>query len=93
EIAVQAGKLYDKFVAFTQDIEKIGERLAQTQQAYDAAHNKLRSGRGNVITHVEKLKKLGARASKQLPGVSDEADDGDEDAALSPPETQERGDA
>ncbi|MDY6983826.1 MAG: DNA recombination protein RmuC, partial [Pseudomonadota bacterium] len=80
EIAVQAGKLYDKFVAFTQDIEKIGERLAQTQQAYDAAHNKLRSGRGNVITHVEKLKKLGARASKQLPGVSDEADDGDEDA-------------
>lgn len=88
EIATQAGKLYDKFVAFTQDLERIGEKLTQTQQAYDAAHNKLASGRGNVIGHVEKLKKLGARASKQL-AVAEDADD---DAALAPPD-QESDDA
>lgn len=86
EIAVQAGKLYDKFVAFTQDLERIGERLVQTQQAYDAAHNKLRTGRGNVITHVEKLKKLGARASKQLANA---ADDGDDEVALAPPDSSD----
>jgi DNA recombination protein RmuC len=82
EIAKQAGLLYDKFVAFAQDIDKIGERLHQTQDAWDAAHNKLRSGRGNLFSKVEKLKILGARTSKslpeQLPDHPDEAG-GDDD--------------
>ncbi len=84
EIATQAGKLYDKFFAFTQDLDKIGERLTQTQQAFDAAHNKLASGRGNVIGQVEKLKKLGARASKQLSAQS--LEDLDDDALPAPGE-------
>ncbi len=89
EIATQAGKLYDKFFAFTQDLDKIGERLTQTQQAFDAAHNKLASGRGNVIGQVEKLKKLGARASKQL---SAQAEAGDDDIALPSPDTSSEDD-
>jgi DNA recombination protein RmuC len=87
EIATQAGKLYDKFVAFTQDLEKLGERLNQTRQAYDAAHNKLSSGRGNVLGHVEKLKKLGARASKQLAAQGTDAND--EDKVLPAPGEEE----
>lgn len=66
KIASEAGKLYDKFVAFGQDLERIGERLTLTQKAYDDAHNKLVSGRGNLVNRVETLKKLGAKASKQL---------------------------
>jgi len=66
KIASEAGRLYDKFVAFGQDLEKIGERLNLTQKAYDEAHNKLVSGRGNLVNRVEALKKLGAKASKQL---------------------------
>jgi DNA recombination protein RmuC len=66
KIASEAGRLYDKFVAFGQDLEKIGERLNLTQKAYDDAHNKLVSGRGNLVNRVETLKKLGAKASKQL---------------------------
>lgn len=77
EIAKRAGLLYDKFVTFALDVEKIGERLNQTQQAYDQAHNKLISGRGNLATQVEKLKTLGARASKKLPEqwLDDNADE------------------
>jgi len=67
DIAKLAGSLYDKFVAFTQDLEEVGKRIDQSQHAYELAHNKLMSGRGNLITGVEKLKTLGARASKQLP--------------------------
>ena len=67
EIAKRAGLLYDKFVAFTQDLEEVGKRIDQSQHAYELAHNKLMSGRGNLVTGVEKLKTLGARASKQLP--------------------------
>ncbi len=65
-IADEAGKLYDKFVAFVKDVEEIGQRLEQAQTAFGNAHNKLSSGRGALVGRVEKLKKMGAKASKQL---------------------------
>ena len=66
EIAERAGQLYDKFVAFIQDLDEVGNRLKQLDKAYDAARNKLCDGRGNLINRVENLKLLGARASKSL---------------------------
>ena len=65
EIASSAGKLYDKFVAFAADLEEIGSRIDATQKSYDKAHNKLTSGRGNLVSRIENLKKLGARATKK----------------------------
>ncbi|UTW09850.1 DNA recombination protein RmuC [Pseudomonas benzenivorans] len=67
EIAERAGALYDKFVAFIQDLDEMGGRLQQLDKAYGAARNKLCDGRGNIISRVENLKLLGARASKSLP--------------------------
>jgi DNA recombination protein RmuC len=67
DIAQRAGVLYDKFVAFIEDLEDVGKRIDQAHIAYDSAHRKLSSGRGNILGNIEKLKKLGARASKQLP--------------------------
>jgi DNA recombination protein RmuC len=82
DIAKRAGSLYDKFVAFTTDLEDIGRRIDQTQAAYDQAHKKLRSGRGNLVSNVEKLRKLGARTSKALPeSLVDESVDQDVDDA------------
>lgn len=66
-IAEEAGKLYDKFVGFTEDLERIDQALQQARSAYRSAHNKLTSGRGNLIGRAEKLQQLGARASKTLP--------------------------
>ncbi len=66
-IAEEAGKLYDKLVGFTEDLDRIEQTLEQAQAAYRAAHNKLASGRGNLIGRAEKLKHLGARARKTLP--------------------------
>ncbi|WP_420220378.1 DNA recombination protein RmuC [Metapseudomonas resinovorans] len=67
EIAERAGALYDKFVAFVQDLDEMGSRLQQLDKAYANARNKLVEGRGNLIGRVENLKLLGARASKSLP--------------------------
>ncbi len=67
EIAKQAGNLYDKFHGLLADIEQIGKRIENAQQSYDAAMNKLSTGKGNLISRVEKLKTLGAKAKKQLP--------------------------
>jgi DNA recombination protein RmuC len=41
---------------------------------------KLYSGRGNLVSSVEKIKKLGAKATKSLPqSLLDRVDDSDED--------------
>ncbi|WP_113660867.1 DNA recombination protein RmuC [Pedobacter nanyangensis] len=61
EIAEEAGALYDKFVGFLNDMEKIGKHIEQTQKAHDDAFKKLQYGSGNLIGKVEKIKKLGAK--------------------------------
>jgi DNA recombination protein RmuC len=67
QIAKQAGRLYDKFVAFVADLKDIGSKLYLAQESYDSARNKLISGRGNIVSRIEALKLLGARAKKKLP--------------------------
>lgn len=67
EIANQSGALYDKFVGFLEDLRDIGVKLRQTQDCYDAAHNKLASGKGNLISRAERVRQLGAKTSKRLP--------------------------
>jgi len=67
EIARQAGALYDKFQGFLEDLIKIGKRIDESKMEYSGAMNKLFEGKGNLITSVEKLKKMGAKAKKSLP--------------------------
>ncbi|MBK1442082.1 DNA recombination protein RmuC [Parapedobacter sp. ISTM3] len=66
EIAKEAGALYDKFVGFLQDMNRVGEQLNRAVRSHEEATKKLGTGPGNVIRKVENLKKLGARASKQI---------------------------
>ena len=66
EIARLSGEMYDKFVGFMGDMEGIGKNIKQSQESYDKAVNKLSSGRGNLSTTAEKIKKLGAKTGKQL---------------------------
>lgn len=65
EIATQAGALYDSFTNLMDELIKIGKQLGTVQGSYESAMKKL-TGRGNLITRVEKLKKLGAKASKSI---------------------------
>jgi DNA recombination protein RmuC len=67
EIAKQGGALYDKFVGFIADMETIGKNLLTTQKTYDSAVNKLHTGAGNLVRRAENIKKLGAKATKELP--------------------------
>ena len=67
EIARQAGALYDKFEGFVNDLVKIGKKMDEAKTEYQGAMNKLFDGKGNLISSVEKLKKMGAKAKKSLP--------------------------
>lgn len=67
EIARQAGALYDKFNGFVEDLILVGKRMDEGKKAYEESMKKLYTGNGNLITSVEKLKKMGAKAKKSLP--------------------------
>ncbi len=66
-IAKQAGNLYDKFIGFVEAFEEVGGRLNQTVDAWQLARKRLTSGKGNLISRAEALKKLGVPNSKDLP--------------------------
>lgn len=67
EIARQAGALYDKFHGLLSDLISVGKKMDDAKAGYSDAMNKLIDGKGNLITSVEKLKKMGAKAKKALP--------------------------
>ena len=67
EIARQAGALYDKFVNFYNDLIDVGKKLDLAKNSYEEAMKKIHDGRGNLIVGVEKMKQLGAKASKSIP--------------------------
>lgn len=67
EIAEKAGMMYDKFVGFISNLEEVGKKIDAAQESYKVAFNQLSTGRGNLVGRAEELKKMGAKAQKQIP--------------------------
>ena len=67
EIARQGGALYDKFKSFMDDMLDVGTKMGAARKSYEEAMQKLSSGNGNIVKRIEDLKKLGAKATKDLP--------------------------
>lgn len=89
DIAKRGAELYDKFVGFVEDLEKVGKGLKDAQGAYDRAYGKFATGRGNVIRQAEMLRTLGLKTTKRLDANLLDAADTDEDTgALPAPEDQ-----
>ncbi|HSF89928.1 MAG TPA: DNA recombination protein RmuC [Saprospiraceae bacterium] len=88
EIAREGANLYDKFVGFVSTIEDIGRHLSRSQDAYLQAVSQLKDGRGNLISRVQKLRKLGVKSTKQLPTSMLTADLEEEEETLLPPEAE-----
>ena len=66
KIAEEGGRLYDKFVLFLDDFEKIGKTFQDGRRHYDKAMERLQTGRGNVFKKMEELKALGAATGKHI---------------------------
>jgi DNA recombination protein RmuC len=67
EIADEGGKLYDKFVGFAENLIAVGKQMDTAKVSYEKAMGQMSLGKGNLVSRAEKLKKLGAKASKSLP--------------------------
>lgn len=82
EIARQAGALHDQFVLFAESLEDVGDRINKAKDAYDTAHKRLVSGKGNLVRRIEQLETLGAKARKKIPASLKEASDETGESAL-----------
>ncbi|MBW8361603.1 MAG: DNA recombination protein RmuC [Kaistella sp.] len=67
EIADRGAKLYDKFVNFVDNLEKVGKNIDQAKNVYNDAFKQLSTGNDNLITQTQKLKTLGIKNKKELP--------------------------
>jgi DNA recombination protein RmuC len=79
EIARQSGEMYDKFAGLVDELIIVGNRLKTTKDSYDETMKKLHTGKGNLLSRVEKIRQLGLKTTKSLPQpLLDRADDMDE---------------
>lgn len=78
EIARQSGAMYDKLAGFVGNMEKLGKQLDSTRDVFGDAMRQLSSGRGNLLSSAERLRKMGIKHGKQLPAhlLTDEAEEG-----------------
>lgn len=67
EIADRGAKLYDKFVSFVENLEKVGRNLDQAKNVFNDAYKQLHTGNDNLVIQTQKLKSLGIKNKKDLP--------------------------
>lgn len=67
EIAERGAKLYDKFVGFVDNLEKVGKNLDQAKNVFNDAYKQLHTGNDNLVSQTQKLKSLGIKNKKDLP--------------------------
>lgn len=68
EIARLSGALYEKLYGLVGDILQIGKGLETVYGSYSAVLKKLSTGQGNALNTAEKIKGLGAKTTKSIPG-------------------------
>jgi DNA recombination protein RmuC len=84
DIAKRGAELYDRLVAFVEDLKTVGERLASAQAAYESAAKRLSQGKGNVIRQAEMLLEMGVKPSKRIPAAFVDMSTGDIEAPALP---------
>lgn len=67
KIAREGGKLYDRIAAFLEEFEKLERPIKSTETTYYQLRNKLSGSRQSIARTAERLKELGAKASRDMP--------------------------
>ena len=78
KIADEGGKLYDKFMGFTETLVDLGKSISASSERYERAIKQLKTGRGSLIRRTEQLRELGVKATKSLPNQLSDYDEEDE---------------
>ncbi len=78
EIAQAGANLYDKLIGLAETLADVGKGLEATQKNYEKAVSQLKTGKGNLISRTENLRKLGVKSGKSLPQIVADFESGEE---------------
>ena len=92
EIALQAGRLFDQVVLFVESLDEVEKHFGKAQEALLLSKNRLSTGRGNLISRINRLSDLGARHKKQVPAQHQIYEEADSDPSSDTTELAERTD-
>ena len=65
-------------ISFLESFTSVGESIRKTQDVYEQAFSRLKSGNGNLIAQTMKLKELGVKSRKGSKEIPQELADGAE---------------
>ena len=68
KIVDRGSKMYDKFAGFIENMQDIGSHIDKAKEVYTKSFNLLSEGRDNLILQATKLKELGIKNKKEIPG-------------------------
>ena len=68
EIARQGGLLYDRLMAFAEEMNKIGLQIDRLKGVWQKASDRLATGKGNLVSRAARLKHLGANTRAESTG-------------------------
>jgi DNA recombination protein RmuC len=76
EVIDMINKLYEKYVGFTENFDKVGRKLADARDAYDSALGQLAAGSGNISGWFDKIRrKSGITTTKKIQIAYEKPDD------------------
>jgi len=66
EIARLGGSIHDKLVTVLEDLDRVDQDLDRAHNRYREAFKRLYTGKGNISTTADKIRRLGAKSTKQI---------------------------
>jgi DNA recombination protein RmuC len=66
EIAKQSSLLYDKFVGMYNDLIEVEKKFENARESLGSSIKKLKTGKGNLVSQVERIRLLGITTNKKL---------------------------
>lgn len=67
QIAEAGGKVHDQAVLVAEAVEITGAHIGKAHESFEKTKLRLASGRGNLISQIANLRKLGAKTKRQIP--------------------------
>jgi DNA recombination protein RmuC len=65
-ISDEAGKLYDQMALVIESLDNIGEHIEKSQNAFEMAKKRMKTGKGNLMNRFDTIKKLGPNTKRNI---------------------------
>jgi len=67
DIAEAGGRIHDQVVLVAESMESVGSHIEKAKASFEKTKSRMTSGKGNLVSQINKLRELGAKTKKQFP--------------------------